>query len=251
MNDQDSIKKFVQTHYAEIAQNQQTGCCSSSADCCSGGSHLIQLSDILPQENAVIAQADLGLGCGFPILYARIKPGDIILDLGSGAGVDVFRAAELTGAEGFVIGVDLTPEMIARANENAVRGNYSNVEFHQGDIESLPVEDESVDVVLSNCVINLAPNKEQVFKEIFRVLRHGGRFSVSDIVTYGEVPEEIRNDMLLWAGCIAGAIDREEYLNIIRQQGFTQLTVNQQIEYSQEDNNRYGIASITVEAIKP
>jgi arsenite methyltransferase len=251
MSDPNQIKTSVQTYYSEIAQNRQAGCCTSNSDCCSNNSDLIELSSITTQEGTIIGEADLGLGCGLPTLYADIKPGDTVLDLGSGAGVDVFRAAKLTGPEGFVIGVDMTPEMIARAKENAERGNVSNVEFRLGDIEELPVDDDSVDVVLSNCVINLAPDKEKVFKEIYRVLRHGGRFSVSDIVTFGSVPEVIRSDLALWAGCIAGAIDREDYLNIIQQQGFNKVTVNKQVEYQQEPGSSYGIASITVEATKP
>jgi arsenite methyltransferase len=252
MKDSTQIKKAVQTHYAEIAQNRQAGCCTTSNnDCCSNTSDLIALSTILPREDTTIGEADLGLGCGLPTLYADIQPGDIVLDLGSGAGVDVFRAARLTGPEGRVIGVDMTPEMIARANENAMRGNITNVDFRLGDIEELPVEDATVDVVLSNCVINLAPDKNRVFKEIFRVIRHGGSFSVSDIVTYGDVPDDIRNNLALWAGCISGAIDRDEYLGIIQQQGFTGVTIKKQVDYQQEPETAYGIASITVSALKP
>jgi ubiquinone/menaquinone biosynthesis C-methylase UbiE len=149
-----------------------------------------------------------------------------------------------------VVGVDMTPEMIARAKENAVKGGYQNVEFRLGEIEALPVDDESVDVVLSNCVINLVPDKRRAFAEIFRVLKPGGRFSISDIVTYGDVPEGIRQDMALWAGCVAGALDRQAYLEIISEIGFSDVQVHRFLEYDYLKGADYGIASITVEARK-
>ena len=242
--DENSIKNAVQTYYADIATSGRS-CCSDIGNCCST-SDLIQVG-----EKGIISEADLGLSCGSPTAYAGIKPGDTVLDLGSGAGVDVFRAAAQAGPTGHVIGVDLTPAMIARANGNAASGGYSNVEFRLGDIEALPVEDNSIDVVISNCVINLAPDKNQVFKEIYRVLRPGGRFSISDMVTMGEVPNKIRRDLTMWAGCIAGAIDREEYLSIIRHCSFERIEIRKQIEYKQNSTDLYGMASITLEAVKP
>jgi SAM-dependent methyltransferase len=195
--------------------------------------------------------AELGLGCGFPTLSASIQPGERVLDLGSGAGVDVFLAAKAVGPEGWVIGVDMTPEMLARAWDNAARGGYRNVEFRLGDIQALPLPENDVHVVLSNCVINLAPDKCKVFSEIYRVLKPGGRFSISDIVSLGDVPDEVRKDAELWAGCVAGALDRDVYLGIIREAGFTQVQVRQSVEYGDQTSQGYGLASITVEGFKP
>ena len=246
------IKAEVRKHYAAIA-TQTDGCgCGSSSDCCSSDtvavSELIDYGDLNAE---VVEGANLGLGCGIPTLYACIRPGDSVLDLGSGAGVDVFLAAKAVGPEGRVIGVDMTPEMIARAWNNAVRGGYRNVEFRLGDIEALPVADAGVDVILSNCVINLAPDKRRVFAEMHRVLKPGGRFSISDIVTYGEVPQAIRADVERWASCIAGALDREAYLQIIREAGFVDVKVDKSIEYDGWKGEGYGMASITVEGVKP
>ncbi len=229
----------------------QSGCGSGSAaldtaDCCGSRLYADGETDELPAE-AVRAS----LGCGNPLAVADLHEGERVLDLGSGGGIDVLLSARRVGPSGFAYGVDMTDDMLTLARANAATAGASNVEFRKGDIEALPLPDASVDVVISNCVINLAPNKQKVFKEIFRVLRHGGRFSVSDIVTYGNVPEEIRGDMELWAGCIAGAIDREEYLGTISAQGFTEVKINKQSDYSQEPGSSYGIASITVEATKP
>jgi ubiquinone/menaquinone biosynthesis C-methylase UbiE len=199
----------------------------------------------------VVAGANLGLGCGLPTQYAGIKPGDTVLDLGSGAGVDVFIAAKAVGQAGHVIGVDMTPEMIQRAWTNAIKGGYRNVEFRLGDIEALPVNDNSIDVVVSNCVINLAPDKLRVFAELYRVLKSGGRFSISDIVTHGDVPEKIRQDVEMWAGCVAGAMDQAVYLQVIRDAGFPDVRVNQIQEYDYPPGEDYGFASITVEGQKP
>jgi ubiquinone/menaquinone biosynthesis C-methylase UbiE len=245
MDDQE-IKTEVRSHYAEIARQGKSGCSSSSqSDCCSG-SH----SGEAGVEDATVASADLGLGCGLPTQYARIQAGNTVLDLGSGAGVDVFRAAKSVGPEGRVIGVDMTPEMIERARENAIQGGYLNVEFRQGEIEALPVEDGSVDVVLSNCVINLVPDKAKVFREMHRVLKPGGHFSISDIVTYGPVPDLIRQDMALWSGCIAGAMDRDAYLKIIENCGYRDIQIHQFLVSDFPKGKDFGIASITVEAVK-
>lgn len=256
--DENLVKKSVQEHYARIALGGQSSCCSGTNDCCgSTTNNLLQITDLF--EDAGIQSADLGLSCGLPTFSTEIRPGDVVLDLGSGAGVDVLRAARLVGDGGFVIGVDMTPEMVIRAQQNALSAGYSNVEFRLGDIESLPVHDESVDVVISNCVINLVPNKKQVFREVYRVLRPGGRISISDIVTFGEMPDDIRNDLALWAGCIAGAIDRDLYLSILQECGFINVSINQEVQYDPPElvwetsskGRNFGIASITVGAIKP
>jgi SAM-dependent methyltransferase len=187
-----------------------------------------------------------------------MRPGETVLDLGSGAGVDVFLAAREVGGEGRVIGVDMTPEMIARAWDNAVKGGYTNVDFRLGDIESLPVADGSVDVALSNCVINLAPDKQRVFSELHRVLRSpdptngrtGGRFCISDVVSYGAVPASIREDVELWTGCIAGAPDREQYLALIRAAGFVDVRERSFVEYAHLKGKDYGAGAVTVEGRK-
>ena len=228
------IKESVQRRYAHIALTE-TSCCAPSS-CCG-------------TSTDTVAEGDLGLGCGLPTTFADLRAGETVLDLGSGAGVDVFRAAREVGLEGRVIGVDMTPEMIARARHNAEAGSYANVEFRLGDIEHLPVDDGSVDVVLSNCVINLVPDKRQVFDEIHRVLREGGRFVVSDIVTVGDVPREVRSDPDLWAGCLAGALDRSDYLEIIRGAGFVDIDVVAESSWQQPEAG-FTTESITVSARK-
>lgn len=248
MNEKD-IKSEVQERYAQIARQASCGC---SSDCCpSGSSPVTTLVDYGGLDAGIVEGANLGLGCGIPTQYAGICPGDTVLDLGSGAGVDVFLAAKLVGPQGRVIGVDMTPEMIERAKENAAKGSYHNVEFRLGDIEDLPVDSDSVDVVISNCVINLAPDKRRVLAEIYRVLHSGGRFSISDIVSYGQVPDEIRRSVELWAGCIAGAMDRDAYLQLMGEIGFTNVRINQQVEYDYFKGKGYGFVSVTVEGAKP
>ncbi len=245
--DEQTIKSHVKDRYSAVAKRADS-CCSPST-CCDQSSvnPLVDYGDLSVD---LVEGADLGLGCGFPTQDAGIRPGHTVLDLGSGAGVDVFLAAKTVGPQGKVIGVDMTPEMIAKAWDNATRGGYTNVDFRLGEIEDLPVEDSSVDVVLSNCVINLVPDKTGVFAEIYRVLKSGGRFSISDMVTYGNVPVEIRQDMALWAGCIAGALDRDKYLEIIRQAGFVDIHIKDFIEYDYLKGKDYGLASLTVQARK-
>lgn len=247
---EEKIKQQVKERYGLIV-TQSTSCCGGGSNCCSGGDlasgELVDygiLNDILPEG------ANLGLGCGIPTLSVDIKPGDTVLDLGSGAGVDVFLASKAVGPEGRVIGVDMTPEMVARARENAVKGGYKNVDFRLGEIEHLPVDGDSVDVVLSNCVINLVPDKRKVFGEIYRVLKTGGRFSISDMVTFGEIPQAVREDVELWAGCIGGAMDRDIYLQVIKEAGFVGIEVKRTVAYDTLKGEDYGIASITVEASK-
>ncbi len=242
MDDQ-KIKSEVRQHYASIATSRSAGCCSGDSSCCA--TPTIDLSD-----SPAIAEADLGLSCGLPTQFAGIRPGDTVLDLGSGAGVDALRAARLVTASGRVIGVDMTPEMIERASENARKSGDTNLEFRLGEIEALPVEDNSVDVVLSNCVINLVPDKHLAFREIHRVLKPGGHFSIADIVTYGEVPPEVRQDLAAWAGCLAGALDQEAYLALIRESGFPDVSIDQLLEYDKDNDQNYGTASITIRATK-
>ncbi|HLF28369.1 MAG TPA: arsenite methyltransferase [Anaerolineae bacterium] len=243
----EDIKKEVQKRYATIAL-ESSGCGCGAGDCCSGdGTAGVDYAGL---DADLVEGANLGLGCGVPTLYAGIQPGHTVLDLGSGAGVDVFIAAKAVGPTGHVIGVDMTPEMLARAWNNAVKGEYRNVEFRLGDIENLPVADNSIDVVISNCVINLAPDKRKVYAEIHRTLKPGGRFSISDVVTYGGVPEAIRKDIELWASCVSGAVDREEYLELIRQAGFEDVTINKTVEYDYFKSKPYGVTSITIEGRK-
>ena len=212
-------------------------------------------------------EADLALGCGLPTQFAKIKPGDTVVDLGSGAGNDCFVARSVTGESGRVIGIDMTDAMLAKARENAKKLGYANVEFRAGDIEHMPVENNTADVVVSNCVMNLVPDKQKAFAETFRILKPGGHFSISDIVLQGELPEGVRNDAALYAGCIAGAIQKDQYLQIIRQAGFTNIEVQKErvIEIPNEiylhyitldqlrevKRNRLGILSVTVFASKP
>jgi SAM-dependent methyltransferase len=268
--DDKTIKEQVKSHYAAIAQSggccgplpasQSSSCCSTAASsqssCCSSDSVTVNpLVDYSSLELIPVEGSDLGLGCGMPTRFAALKPGETVLDLGSGAGIDVFLAAKQVGETGFAIGVDMTPEMIERAWQNAHKNQVKNVDFRLGEIEALPVEDASVDVVLSNCVINLVPNKRGVFAEIARVLKPGGRFIISDIVSFGDVPREIRKDMELWAGCVAGAIDEQEYLQIVRDNGFVDLKIptrsSTTLEVSDDSPaSAYGMVSITVEARK-
>jgi ubiquinone/menaquinone biosynthesis C-methylase UbiE len=173
-----------------------------------------------------------------------------VLDLGSGAGIDVFLAAQQVGESGRVIGIDMTPEMLQRARENAANHGIENVEFRQGDIEAMPVDDASVDVVISNCVINLVPDKRSVYSEIQRVLRPGGRFIVSDMVTYGTMPAAVKKDLELWAGCVAGALDRQEYLSIIAEAGFERVSVKSESTYDSPDKSTFGLQSVTLEGWK-
>ena len=218
----EAIKEKVRKGYGKIAK-EGGSCCGSTCGCADNVSRKIGYSD--NEIGSVPAGANLGLGCGNPVALASLKQGETVLDLGAGAGFDCFLAAKKVGPKGKVIGVDMTPEMLERARKNASKGNYRNVEFREGEIESLPVDDDSVDVVISNCVINLSPEKEQVFKEVHRVLKKGGRFMVSDIILTGELPDELRNSAAAYVGCIAGAVSKQEYLEAIRNAGFCDAEV--------------------------
>jgi len=214
------IHEVVREHYAGRIKNNAS-CCGSDS-CCSTDSNLYpeDLLATLPEGESAISY-----GCGDPITLASLQPGQTVLDLGSGAGLDCFFAAKKVGETGYVIGVDMTPEMLERARGSAKRLNISNVEFRQGYIEELPVDSSTVDVIISNCVINLSPEKSTVFAETLRVLKPGGKLAVSDIVTEGELPESIRNSLSAWTGCVAGAVDVKEYIGMMEAVGFTNVSV--------------------------
>jgi SAM-dependent methyltransferase len=227
MNEEEK-RKIVREGYGKIAK-QDSSCCAPAKSCC-GSTDLAQdisrnIGYTEGELKAVPEGANLGLGCGNPIALASLKEGEVVLDLGSGAGFDCFLAANQVGKTGKVIGVDMTAEMLDRARENARKGNYDNVEFRLGEIENLPVGDNQVDVMISNCVINLSPNKKRVFQEAFRALRPGGRLMVSDIILLKELPEEIRNSVAAYVGCVAGAITKKEYLEAIEAAGFEETKV--------------------------
>jgi arsenite methyltransferase len=268
MKSQDELKELVKQKYGEIAlQDKETNassCCGSG--CCSTEVYNIMNDDYSKLEG-YNPDADLGLGCGLPTEFAGINKGDVVIDLGSGAGNDAFIARHEAGDTGKVIGIDFTPEMIAKARENAEVRGFHNVEFRQGDIENMPVTSNTADVIVSNCVLNLVPNKEGVFKDIFRVLKPGGHFSISDIVLEGDLPPAIRQAAEMYAGCVSGAIQKQEYMNLIAASGFTGITVQKQkaivipddilSAYLNSDemtgfkNSNTGINSITVYAEKP
>ena len=262
------LKELVREKYSEIAlqskESNQASCCGSG--CCSTDVYNIMTEDYAEMEG-YNPDADLGLGCGLPTQFAKIALGDTVIDLGSGAGNDCFVARSETGPDGRVIGIDFTPAMIAKARANAAKLEYQNVEFRQGDIEKMPVTSNLADVVVSNCVLNLVPNKDAVFKEIFRVLKPGGHFSISDIVLVGNLPEALKADAEMYAGCVSGAIQKEEYLELIKANGFTALTLQKEklillpddilrntlseSEIKDFKERGTGIYSITVYAEKP
>src|SRR6195952_263151 len=222
----EQIKDMVKQKYSEIAlqdkETNQSSCCGSG--CCSTEVYNIMADDYTPLEG-YNPDADLGLGCGLPTQYAKIKKGDVVIDLGSGAGNDAFIARNETGETGKVIGIDFTPAMIDRARQNNEVRGFNNVEFRQGDIEKMPVTANTADVIVSNCVLNLVPNKDGVIKDIYRVLKPGGHFSISDIVLEGQLPKEIKEAAEMYAGCVAGAIQKGDYLELIHSNGFTNITV--------------------------
>jgi arsenite methyltransferase len=228
----EEIKKVVREGYAKIAK-QGSACCGPEKSCCGNTILVKDISRTIGYtENeieAVPEGAHLGLGCGNPVALASLREGETVLDLGSGAGFDCFLASNRVGRNGKVIGVDMTPEMIEKARENAGKGNYVNVEFRLGEIENIPVADNSVDVVISNCVINLSPDKSRVFKETFRVLSPGGRLMVSDIVLLKELPDSIKNSVEAYIGCLSGAIMKDEYIGVIRDAGFRDIRVIDEI----------------------
>jgi arsenite methyltransferase len=226
METQEKLKALVKEKYTEIAlQDKET----NQSSCCGAGGCSTEVYNIMTDDYATLEgynpDADLGLGCGLPTQFAKIRKGDVVIDLGSGAGNDAFVARHETGVDGKVIGIDFTPAMIDRARMNAEKLGFYNVEFRQGDIEQMPVSANMADVVVSNCVLNLVPNKDAVIKEIFRVLKPGGHFSISDIVLEGQLPEAIRTATEMYAGCVSGAIQRQVYMELIEQNGFGNITV--------------------------
>ena len=262
------LKDLVRQKYSEIAlQDKET----NQSSCCGAGGCSTEVYKIMSDDYTTLEgynpDADLGLGCGLPTQFAHIKQGDVVVDLGSGAGNDCFVARAETGDTGKVIGIDFTPAMIEKARINAEKRGFHNVEFRQGDIEKMPLTSNVADVIVSNCVLNLVPNKEGVFKEIFRVLKPGGHFSISDIVLVGQLPEALQKDAEMYAGCVSGAINKHEYLNMIYSNGFTNVTLQKEKaivipddilksyldekELAAFKDGTTGIFSITVYAEKP
>lgn len=226
MNHAQGTKEMVRAKYAEIAEQDKS---TNASSCCGAGGCSTEVYNIMTDDYTRVAgynpDADLGLGCGLPTQFAGIRPGDTVLDLGSGAGNDCFVARHETGEDGRVIGVDFTPGMIAKAKENAKKLGYQNVEFRQGDIEALPLTSNIVDVVVSNCVLNLVPDKRKAFSEVLRVLKPGGHFSISDVVLRGEIPARLKESAEMYAGCVAGALQESEYIGIIHDLGFGNVTI--------------------------
>jgi arsenite methyltransferase len=268
MQTEKQLKEIVRQKYSEIAlQDKET----NQSSCCGAGGCSTEVYNIMTDDYTAVEgyqpDADLGLGCGLPTQFATIKKGDVVVDLGSGAGNDCFVARAETGAAGKVIGIDFTPAMIDKARANAEKLGFNNVEFRQGDIEKMPLTSNLADVVVSNCVLNLVPNKDGVFKEIFRVLKPGGHFSISDIVLVGNLPEVLRKDAEMYAGCVAGAIQKDTYLELVNLNGFSNIRIQKEkpiiipddilSNYLDEEkmNNfkkgNIGIFSITVYAEKP
>ena len=229
MNTNEEIKEMVKKKYAEIAlQNQET----NASSCCGSGGCSTEVYNIMTDDydhlEGYNPDADLKLGCGLPTEFAKIKKGDYVVDLGSGAGNDCFVARAETGETGKVVGIDFTPEMIEKARNNAEKLGFNNVEFRQGDIENIPMTSNVADVVVSNCVMHLGPNKPKAFSEVHRILKIGGHFSISDIVLEGDLPEKIKTAAEMYAGCVASAIQKEEYLQIIKNSGFKNITLQKQ-----------------------
>lgn len=253
----EDVKKVVRKGYAKIAKAQRS-CCNLNAECCKTNADFFPKSaNSTENEFESVPEGTFSLGCGSPVALASLEEGETVLDLGSGSGFDCFLAARKVGKSGKVIGVDMTPEMVYRARENAKKGGYKNVEFKLGEIENLPVADNSVDVVISNCVINLSPDKKRVFEEAFRVLKPGGRLIISDIVLLDELPPAIKDDENAYLSCISGAINKEEYISLIEQVGFREVNVLEETVFSLGsilDNptaEKLKAASITICGVKP
>jgi ubiquinone/menaquinone biosynthesis C-methylase UbiE len=265
----EDLKLVVKEKYGSIAGQsnlleQQQGCCGSSG--CCGELEFSMIGDEYTNVAGYNPEADLGLGCGLPTEFAGIKPSDAVLDLGSGAGNDCFIARTIVSENGKVTGLDFTEEMVQKARKNLAKTGFKNIEFIQGDIEKMPLSDSTFDVIISNCVLNLVPDKQKAFSEIFRVLKPGGHFCISDVVTSGELPEELKEAAEMYAGCVSGAISMQDYLKIIEQQEFSQVKIQKEkpivIPYSilnkylgeknaeQFKNSGTGVFSITVTANK-
>ena len=268
MQTEEQLKEIVKKKYSEIAlQDKET----NMSSCCGAGGCSTEVYNIMSDDYTTLegynADADLGLGCGLPTQFAKIKKGDVVVDLGSGAGNDCFIERHETGETGKVIGVDFTPAMIDKARKNAEARGFNNVEFRQGDIENMPITANSADVIVSNCVLNLVPNKDAVIKDIFRVLKPGGHFSISDVVLVGALPEGLRKDAEMYAGCVSGAIQKEVYMELIHANGFENVVIQIEKpivipndilsnylsveEIAKFNNGSTGIFSVTVFAQKP
>ncbi|TFG37784.1 MAG: arsenite methyltransferase [Desulfobacterales bacterium] len=263
-SDHDEIRGAVRKNYGKIASATATGCGCSSATCCGtpDGATAADISLKLGYSNDEVAGvpegANMGLGCGNPQAIAALKPGETVLDLGSGGGFDCFLAARAVGETGQVIGVDMTPEMIAKSRENAGKAGFKNVDFRLGELENLPVADGIVDVIISNCVINLSPEKERVFMEAFRVMKPGGRLAVSDVVRTAEMPDIIKKDLAMYTGCIAGASSLPELESMLRSAGFGDIRIGPKNEsrafirdWAPGTNIEDYVVSATIEAVKP
>ena len=251
MSDQ-KRKQAVRDQYAEIAK-EAGSCCGPRSTCCSPSDALLPVTfndSYDGAEEKIVSVADLGLGCGTPVKTARLEKGMTVVDLGAGAGIDIFLAAQDVGPEGKAIGIDMTDEMIERTELNRKKLRIQNVEFRKGEIEDLPIESDSVDHVISNCVINLDPDKRKAFSEIHRVLKPGGGFTISDIVYTGEMPEEDRDNMSLYASCVSGAEEKSDYLAIVQDAGFRDVSVVVQKPYAIDGDHPYRLQSITVSAVK-
>jgi SAM-dependent methyltransferase len=263
----EELKQMVKEKYGEIAENNSS-CCGPTS-CCGPENKVVEysvLQDDYTKVDGYVAEADLGLGCGMPTELAAIKEGDTVVDLGSGAGNDVFVSRALVSESGKVIGLDFTQEMIDKANDNNRKLGYKNVEFKLGEIESMPIENDTADVVVSNCVLNLVPDKEKAFSEMYRIIKSGGHFCVSDIVLKGELPQALQKSAEMYAGCVSGAIQQDEYLGIIKEAGFKNVEVKKSKTIELPDsvlseilsadeielyhNSNIGIYSITVVGYK-
>jgi len=259
----DEIRQSVRERYGDVARSCGGGCCEATSSCCGDTSRLAstytgQIGYSLEEISSIPATANMGLGCGNPQAIAAIKPGEVVLDLGSGGGLDCFLAAQQVGIEGHVIGVDMTPEMISKARVNINQAGTQNVEFRLGEIEHLPVADASVDVILSNCVINLSPDKEQVFREAYRVLKPGGRLAISDVVATAPIPDRLREDEGLWGGCVSGAQEIGKLEETLIALGFQEVRISPKAESREfirewdpgKSIEKY-VVSATIEAMKP
>ncbi len=267
MNNSEQLKQIVKEKYSEIAEQSRD---QNASSCCGCGCATIDeaiMAEDYTKLKGYVADADLGLGCGLPTEFAQIKEGNVVVDLGSGAGNDAFVARSITGPNGKVIGIDFTEKMVEKARINAEKLGFNNVEFRYGDIENMPLSENVADVVLSNCVLNLVPDKTKAFAETFRILKPGGHFSVSDIVLKGELPETLRASAEMYAGCVSGAIQQDEYLKVVKEAGFTsiklqkerRITIPDEIlsvylntrEQEKYKSGELGVYSITVYAKKP
>ena len=268
METTENLKEMVKQRYSQIALQTKE---ENESSCCGAGGCSVEVYNIMSDDYTALEgynpDADLGLGCGLPTQFAKIKPGNTVIDLGSGAGNDCFIVRAETGETGKVIGIDFTPAMLEKARTNAEKRGFNNVEFRQGDTENMPVSSNTADVVVSNCVLNLVPNKDGVLKDILRVLKPGGHFSISDVVLIGDLPDAFRKDAELYSGCISGAIQKDDYLNLIKANGFENITLQKQKhiilpddiltkylddkELTEFKKGKTGIFSVTVYAEKP